>query len=73
MVPGPCADLLRRHGGGLFGPWSTGGRFVTCGASGFAPVAGMTKEGKNTPLYAVAIVLVLIGMFAFFAVLLRLV
>jgi putative membrane protein len=39
----------------------------------FAPVAGMTKEGKNSPLFATAIVLVLIGTFAFFAVLLNLV
>jgi len=40
---------------------------------GFAPVAGMTKEGKNSPLYATAIVLVFIGILAFFAVLLNLV
>jgi inner membrane protein YidH len=39
----------------------------------FAAIAGMTKEGKQTPLYAVAIALVLVGVFAFFAVLLRLV
>jgi putative membrane protein len=39
----------------------------------FAAIAGMTKEGKPTPLYATAIVLILIGTFAFFAVLLRLV
>jgi putative membrane protein len=39
----------------------------------FASVAGITKEGKRTPLYAVAFVLMLIGIFAFFAVLLRLV
>ncbi len=39
----------------------------------FAPVAGMTKEGMQTPLYATAIVLILIGVFAFFAVLLNLV
>jgi len=37
----------------------------------FAAIAGMTKEGRKTPLYAVAIVLILIGIFAFFAVLLR--
>jgi len=35
-------------------------------------LAGVTKEGKQTPVIAVAIVLVLIGLFAFFAVLLRL-
>jgi putative membrane protein len=39
----------------------------------FTAIAGATREGKQTPLYAVAIALVLIGAFAFFAVLLRLV
>jgi putative membrane protein len=39
----------------------------------FAPVAGMTREGKQTPLYATAVVLIFIGIFAFFAVLLNLV
>ena len=39
----------------------------------FAAVAGVTKEGKQTPLYAVAVALLLVGVFAFFAVLLRLV
>ena len=39
----------------------------------FATIAGMTKEGKQTPLYAVAIALIFVGTFAFFAVLLRLV
>ena len=39
----------------------------------FAAVAGVTKEGKQTPLYAVTIALFLVGVFAFFAVLLRLV
>jgi putative membrane protein len=38
----------------------------------FTPVAGVTREGKQTPVMAVAIVLILIGLFAFFAVLLRL-
>lgn len=37
----------------------------------FASIAGMTKEGLQTPLYAVAFALMLIGVFAFFAVLLR--
>jgi hypothetical protein len=31
----------------------------------------MTGEGKLTPLYALSFVLILIGTFAFFAVLLR--
>ena len=39
----------------------------------FAVIAGVTPEGKQTPLLAVAIVLALIGIFAFFAVLFRLV
>jgi putative membrane protein len=38
----------------------------------FAPIAGVTKEGRQTPIVAVAIVLIFIGLFAFFAVLLRL-
>jgi hypothetical protein len=32
----------------------------------------VTREGKQTPLLAVAVVLALTGVFAFFAVLLRL-
>jgi putative membrane protein len=39
----------------------------------FALIAGVTREGKQTPLLAVAIVLALIGVFVFFAVALRLV
>jgi hypothetical protein len=39
----------------------------------FAVIAGATREGKQTPLLAVAIILTLIGVFAFFAVLLRLI
>jgi putative membrane protein len=39
----------------------------------FAKIAGMTAEGRQTPLYAVAIALIFIGTFAFVAVLLRLV
>jgi len=35
-------------------------------------IAGVTKEGKKTPVVVVAIVLIGIGLFAFFAVLLRL-
>jgi putative membrane protein len=38
----------------------------------FASIAGMTKEGRRSPLIAVAILLVCVGLFAFFAVLLRL-
>jgi putative membrane protein len=38
----------------------------------FAAIAGMTKEAKQSPVVAVAILLILIGLFAFFAVLFRL-
>ena len=38
----------------------------------FTAIAGSRKEGMQLPLYATAIVLILIGLFAFFAVLLRL-
>jgi putative membrane protein len=38
----------------------------------FAPIAGMTRKGKESPVIAVAILLISIGLFAFFAVLLRL-
>ena len=38
----------------------------------FAPIAGAKREGMQTPVLAVAILLVCIGLFAFFAVLLRL-
>jgi putative membrane protein len=37
----------------------------------FAQLAGMKNEGMQTPLYAVTFALILIGMFAFGAVLLR--
>ena len=39
----------------------------------FAVIAGVTREGKQTPLLAVAIALAFVGVFAFFAVLLRMV
>jgi putative membrane protein len=38
----------------------------------FAPIAGMTQEGKQSPVIAVAVLLIGIGLFAFFAVLFRL-
>jgi putative membrane protein len=38
----------------------------------FAPIAGMTKEGRQSPVVAVAILLIGIGLFAFLAVLFRL-
>ena len=38
----------------------------------FTPIAGTTNEGINTPIIAVAVLLIFIGLFAFFAVLLRL-
>jgi putative membrane protein len=37
----------------------------------FAAIAGVTREGKQTPLLAVAVALTLVGVFAFFAVALR--
>ena len=38
----------------------------------FTPIAGMTKEPANSPVLAVGVLLILIGLFAFLAVLLRL-
>ena len=38
----------------------------------FEPIAGMTREGKHSPVVAIAIVLICVGVFAFLAVLLRL-
>jgi putative membrane protein len=38
----------------------------------FTPIAGATKQGIQTPIIAVAIILIFIGLFAFFAVLFRL-
>src|SRR5271168_5339362 len=37
----------------------------------FVPIAGATKEGMQSPVMAVAILLIFVGLFAFFAVLLR--
>jgi putative membrane protein len=37
----------------------------------FAPIAGMTREGIQSPLLAIAVLLIFIGLFAFFAVLLH--
>src|ERR1700752_1215235 len=37
----------------------------------FTPIAGVTKEEKQTPIMAVAILLIGVGLFAFFAVLFR--
>jgi putative membrane protein len=39
----------------------------------FAPIAGPTREGVRAPVLAIAVLLIGIGLFAFFAVLLRLV
>jgi putative membrane protein len=38
----------------------------------FASIAGMTGEPMNSPVLAIGVLLILIGLFAFFAVLLRL-
>jgi len=37
----------------------------------FTPIAGATREGIQTPVIAVAFILIGIGLFAFFAVLLQ--
>ncbi len=42
-------------------------------SGGFASIAGMTREGKRTPLLLMSAVIAVVGVFAFFAVLLRLV
>src|SRR5246127_3060919 len=39
----------------------------------FTPIAGPTREGVQTPVLVIAVLLIGIGLFAFFAVLLRLV
>ena len=39
----------------------------------FAPIAGPTREGVQMPVIVIAVLLICIGVFAFFAVLLRLV
>jgi len=39
----------------------------------FAPIAGPTREGVEMPIIIIAVLLIGIGVFAFFAVLLRLV
>jgi putative membrane protein len=39
----------------------------------FSALAGMTREGMQSPVLAIAVLLICIGLFAFFAVLLRLV
>ena len=48
-------------------------RSLSVGVPTFAPIAGMTRDGLHSPILAVAVLLVLIGLFAFTAVLLRLV
>lgn len=42
-------------------------------AGSFAPIAGPTREGVQAPVIVIAVLLIGIGVFAFFAVLLRLV
>ena len=44
-------------------------RYLSGGS--FAAIAGLTVEGKQTPTIAASILLTIIGVFAFFAVLLR--
>ena len=40
-------------------------------SGGFAAIAGMASEAKPTTLYAITGILIIIGIFAFFSVLLR--
>ena len=42
-------------------------------SSDYAPIAGMTRDGRNSPVVGVILVLLLVGIFAFFSVLLRLI
>lgn len=53
--------------------WEFGWTIRYLWGGSFAKLAGMTAEGRQTPLYAVAIAIVCIGAFALVAVLLRLV
>lgn len=46
-------------------------RYLSSG--GFAAVAGLGKTNKTTPLYLVSLVIIVVGLFAFFSVLFRLV
>jgi putative membrane protein len=46
-------------------------RYLSSG--NFSAISGVTKDGKQTPIVATSIVLTIVGTFAFFAVLLRLV
>ena len=39
----------------------------------YAPIAGMQKEGRRSPVLGVILVLLLVGIFAFFSVFLRLI
>ncbi|MEI8178584.1 DUF202 domain-containing protein [Aestuariivirga sp.] len=39
----------------------------------YAQIAGLTKEGRKSPVIAVALVLLMVGIFAFFSVFLRLI
>jgi putative membrane protein len=50
--------------------WSTV-RYLWSGS--YIAIAGVTKEGKRSPLIAIAVLLICIGLSAFFAVLFRLV
>lgn len=45
-------------------------RYLRSGS--FAAIAGMTEEGKRSPALAIAVLLICIGLFAFFAVIFRL-
>lgn len=51
---------------------STDGRLHYVWGGTFAPIAGMAQEPMNSPVLAIGILLIFIGLFAFSAVLLRL-
>ena len=71
-VFGSFADCLR-HAALVISIWQYWWTVRYLWGGSFAPIAGMNREGKQSPVIAVAVLLILIGLFAFFAVLLRLV
>jgi hypothetical protein len=51
---------------------NTDGRYIIYGEGPSPAIAGVAEKPKNSPVLAVGMLLILIGLFAFFAVLLRL-
>lgn len=52
--------------------WEYGWTIKYLWSQDFKPIAGMTREQRKSPVILVALVLLLVGLFAFFSVLLRL-